>query len=102
MARLTDAVQSALAQWWPLAMHAGYSGYTSTDTVSAASDLANQYGQSISFSEGSSIATLFGYARRMSNAADNVQSASEPAVASLSRYPPRDARGRKARGFDGR
>jgi len=54
-------------------MSAGYGGYTATDTVAAAADLANQQGRSLAFNEGSALATLFGYARRMSNAADVVQ-----------------------------
>jgi hypothetical protein len=73
--RLPDTVREALGNWWTLAMSAGYGGYTTTDTVSAAGDLAGQFGRSLTFSESSAIATLFGYARRMSNAADQVQAA---------------------------
>ena len=74
MARLTDNVRAALGEWWTLAQAAGYGDYTATDTITAAADLASQAGQSLSFGESSAIATLFGYARRMSNAAEIVQS----------------------------
>lgn len=77
MARLADNVRSALGSWWTLAQSAGYGGYTATDTISAAADLAGQYGQTLTFGDSSGIAVLFGYARRMSNAADVVQAAAE-------------------------
>lgn len=80
MARLTDVVQSALGRWWDVVSRAGYGGYQTTDVISAASDIAQQEGRSLAFSESSAIATLFGYARRMSNAADFVQSLDESAV----------------------
>lgn len=75
MPRLTDNVRSALADWWSLAIDAGFGGFRTTELIEAASDLANQAGRSLSFGESSALATLFGYARRMSNAAEAVQGA---------------------------
>lgn len=75
MPRLTAGQRSALADWWELTQHAGYGGYTTTDLIAAASDIAQQFGRSLSFSESSSLAVLYGYARRMFNASQEVQNA---------------------------
>jgi hypothetical protein len=77
MPRLTANVASALADWWTLALDAGFKGYRSTDLVSAARDIAEQNGRTLSFSEGTALASLFGYARRMYNAGQEVQNAGE-------------------------
>jgi hypothetical protein len=77
MPRLTGPVRSALADWWSLAYDAGFGGYSATDTITAASDLARQTGRSFAFATGNAIATLFGYARRMSNASDVLTSAAD-------------------------
>lgn len=75
MPRLTTEQTRALANWWDLAQSAGFGGYTATDTIEAASDIASQFGRSLTFSESTAIAVLYGYAKRMSNAADNLQAA---------------------------
>jgi hypothetical protein len=77
MPRLSDNVRSALADWWDLAQDAGFGGYRATELIEAASNLANQAGRSLSFTESSALSTLFGYARRMSNAADTTQAAED-------------------------
>jgi hypothetical protein len=69
MPRLSDVQRIALADWWTLAQTAAYGGFTATDTVTAASDLArSQFSRSLTFGESGAIATLFGYARRMASA----------------------------------
>jgi hypothetical protein len=73
MPRLTDSVKQALGEWWSLTYAAGYGGYTTTDTVVVANELAGQEGRSLTFSENGAIATLYGYARRMFNASQVVQ-----------------------------
>ncbi len=80
MARLSQTQTAALATWWLLAEKAGYGGFTSTDTVTAAADLAAAHGAALTFTEGTAIATLYGYARRMANAASEVQQALDTAV----------------------
>lgn len=75
MARLNDAQRAALANWWDLAQTAASGGYTATDVTAVASDLAAQAGRSLGFAEASAIAQLYGYARRMTNAADVFQGA---------------------------
>ena len=73
MARLADNVRQALGSFWNLTHQAAYNGYTTTDTITAASSLMRDAGQSLQFSESSAIATLYGYARRMFNASQVVQ-----------------------------
>lgn len=75
MARLTDAVRGALGNWWSLVSDAAANGFTASDTVAAAADLASQYGVSLSLVESSAIATLYGYSARMQHAADAFQGA---------------------------
>lgn len=77
MARLNDVQRSALANWWTLAETAAGGGFTVTDTVTAASQLAQQAGSSLSFAESAAISTLYGYARRMTNAAGELQAAAD-------------------------
>lgn len=76
MPRLNDVQRAALATWWTLAEAAAGGGFTTTDTITAAADLAGQAGRSLTFTESAAISTLYGYARRMSNAAGELQSAS--------------------------
>lgn len=76
MARLTDVQSAALANWWDLAQHAANNGFTSTDLITAASDIAQQAGRSLTFEESSAIASLYGFARRMFNGSEALQSAS--------------------------
>ncbi len=73
MARLADNVRQALGSFWNLTHQAAYNGYTTTDTITAASSLMRDAGQSLQFSESSAIATLCGSARRMFNASQVVQ-----------------------------
>jgi hypothetical protein len=73
--RLDDTQRAALANWWDLAQYAANHGFTSTDLISAASDIANQAGRSLSFDESSAIATLYGYSRRIFNASGELQAA---------------------------
>jgi hypothetical protein len=68
MPRLTSTVSTALADWWTLALDAGFKGYRSTDLQSAARDIAEQNGVTLPFQTYSALSTLFGYARRMYNA----------------------------------
>lgn len=75
MTRLDDTQRAALANWWTLAEAAAFGGFTTTDTITAASDLAGQAGRSLAFAESAAIATLYGYARRMANAAGVLQAA---------------------------
>jgi hypothetical protein len=75
MARLNETQRAVLADWWTLAYDAGFGGYSTTDLLGAAKSIADASGVSLSFAENTALATLYGYARRMSNAADTVQSA---------------------------
>lgn len=75
MPRLTTAVRSALADWWNLASDAAHGGYTTTDLVQAAADLARQAGRALAFAESTALATLFGYAKRMVNAGSALRAA---------------------------
>lgn len=80
MTRLDTTQRAALGNWWTLASDAASAGYTSTDLITAASAIAAQAGRSLAFAESSAIATLYGYARRMDNAAGVLQSAPGTAV----------------------
>jgi hypothetical protein len=80
MARLTDVQRSALADWWDLAQAAAFGGFTTTDTITAAAQLAADAGRSLAFAESTAISTLYGYARRMSNAASALGVAAPNAV----------------------
>lgn len=75
MPRLTSTQAATLADWWPLVQHAGFGGFTTTDLTVAARSIATEAGVTLSFETNTALATLYGYARRMSNAADMVQSA---------------------------
>lgn len=90
MPRLTTNQRATLADWWNLAYDAGFGGFTTTDLISAASDIVRQAGISLSFQTSQDLAVLYGYARRMSNAADVVQSALDTATitADMKSIPP--------------
>jgi hypothetical protein len=77
MPRLTAAVASALADWWPLALSAGFGGFQAGDLQSAARDIAADNDITLPFSAYTSLATLYGYARRMSNASGAVHAADD-------------------------
>ena len=69
MAILSDVQRQALGYWWNLITDAVSAGFTLTDTVQLANQVANDFGSSISFQENSAISSLYGYAKRMDNAA---------------------------------
>lgn len=73
MPRLTDTVRGVLGDFWNAIVPLAYGGASATETVTFASDFANAAGGSLSFQESQAVAVLYGYARRMSNAADVVQ-----------------------------
>jgi hypothetical protein len=77
MPRLTSTVSAALADWWTLALDAGFKGYSSTDLQGAAKDIAEQNNITLPFQTYTALSTLFGYARRMSNASDTVHGAND-------------------------
>jgi hypothetical protein len=68
MARITDNVRAALGYWWNLITDAARAGFTVTDTVQLANQVATDLGGSLSFKENTAISVLYGYARREVNA----------------------------------
>lgn len=77
MARITDTVRTALGYWWNLISDAARAGFTVTDTVQLANQVASDLGGSLSFAENTAISTLYGYARREVNAG-NAFTAGDP------------------------
>lgn len=75
MPRLTDTLRTALGYWWNLVSDAATQGFTVTETVSIANNVAKSLGGSLSFSENTAISQLYGYARRIVNAGNVFQSA---------------------------
>lgn len=75
MARIGDTVRAALGYWWNLVTDAAQAGFTVTETVSLANEIANGFGQKLSFAENSAISQLYGYSRRIINAGNELQSA---------------------------
>ncbi len=75
MARLNDTVRAALGYWWNLISDAARSGFTVTETVSIANQIAKDAGRSISFAENAAISQLYGFARRIENAGTEFQAA---------------------------
>lgn len=75
MPRLTDSQRATLASAWDLVQHAGFGGFTATALNEAAANIAAEAGIRLSFQYYADLGTLYGYARRMSNAADAAQSA---------------------------
>lgn len=80
MARLDDAQRSALGYWWSLITDAVHQGFTTTETISVANQVANELGGSLSFDENRAIASLYGFAKRMDNAAAAFQNADTDAA----------------------
>src|SRR6266849_3035635 len=76
MARITDTVRAALGYWWNLITDAARIGFTVTDTVQLANQVATDLGGSLSFQENTAISQLYGYARREINAGNAFTSAS--------------------------
>lgn len=64
-----------MANWWNLAQSAAGGGFTATDTISAASAIAGQFGEPFAFSDSAAVAVLYGYANRMNTAAGIFQGA---------------------------
>jgi hypothetical protein len=77
MSRLTATQRTALADWWQLAVDGGFGGYLANQVTAAAADLARQTGRVFTFATSQAVAALFGYARRMSNAATEAQNADD-------------------------
>lgn len=75
MALLSPNLRAALGYWWNLISDAASQGFTVTETVSIANDIAKGNGTSLSFQDNTSISQLYGYARRMVNAGNAFQSA---------------------------
>lgn len=76
---LPDQAAAAYPRWWSTALYAASHDFTSTDLVSAAADIARQEGQPLTFSEGTGIAQLYGYARNIATAADRLGAADDSA-----------------------
>lgn len=74
---LPEQAAAAYARWWTTALYAADHGFTSTDLVAAAADIATQEGQPLTFSEGTGIAQLYGYARNIATAADVLSAADD-------------------------
>jgi len=76
MARLSSAVSRALGYWWNLITDFANNGFTVTETISAANQIARDSGTSLSFQDNSSISQLYGYARGIVNSGNAFQAAS--------------------------
>lgn len=68
MARLTDTLRAALGYWYNLVSDAARSGFTVTDTVQLANQVAKDLGSSLRPEENRAISSLYGYVRREVNA----------------------------------
>lgn len=68
MAFLPENVRSALGYWYNLVSDAARAGFTVTDTIQLANQVATDLGGSLSFSENTAISQLYGFARREINA----------------------------------
>ena len=75
MSRLTDTVRAALGYWWNLISDAARIGFTITDTVQLANQVATDLGGRMSMEENRAISTLYAYARREINAGNAMQAA---------------------------
>jgi len=76
MALLSQSQRTALGYWWDLIVGAVQQGFSATDTTQLANQVAHDLGGSLSFSENRDIATLYGYARRIENSGEALQSGS--------------------------
>ena len=73
---LLDAnLRAALGYWWNLVSGAAQQGFTVTETVSIANEIAGEMGSKLSFQDNTSISKLYGYARRIINAGSEFQAA---------------------------
>jgi hypothetical protein len=75
MPRLTDPLRSALGNWWDLIYGYATQGLSSSAAVKQANIFLKAEGTSLSFQDNQSIATLYGYARRIVNAGNSLTSA---------------------------
>lgn len=75
MPALSDNLRAALGYWYNLISDAARQGFTVTETVALANQVASDFGESLSFETNTSISTLYGYVRREINAGNTLQSA---------------------------
>lgn len=75
MPRLTDTLKQALGYWFNLVSDAARQGFTVTDTVQLANQVAHDLGGKLSFQENTAISQLYGYVRREINAGNQFQAA---------------------------
>jgi hypothetical protein len=77
MARLSDTVRAALGYWYNLISDAARAGFTVTDTVQLANQVATDLGSSLRPEDNRAISSLYGYVRREINAG-NVFTSADP------------------------
>ena|SRR5579862_6259438 len=75
MPKLTDVQRQVLGYWWNLIEAAAREGFTTTETVAMANEVAQSMGERISFQENTAIGQLYGYARRIINSGVAFQAA---------------------------
>lgn len=75
MSLLSESQRTALGYWWNLITDAVREGFTATDTISLANQVARDLGSSLNPQVNRDIATLYGYARRIDNASQALQAA---------------------------
>lgn len=80
MARLDELQRATLGYWWNLIIDAVHQGFTTAETTQVANDVARDLGGSLSFDDNRAIATLYGYAKRMDNAAAAFQGSTSDQV----------------------
>lgn len=76
MANLSESLRTALGYWWNLITDAVREGFSASDTISLANQVARDLGGSNTPQVNRDIATLYGYARRIDNAGNALQGAS--------------------------
>lgn len=69
-------MRAALGYWWDLISGAAQQGFTASETIGLANNVASELGGKLSFQENTAISQLYGYARRIINAGDTFQAAS--------------------------
>lgn len=80
MPRLDPGQQATLATWWTTIAGVAGGGYTATQTNQIIGQVAEDNNIDLGFNDYRNIAVLYGYARRMFNAAGEVQRAAGSAV----------------------
>jgi len=76
MPRLNDTVRAALGYWWNLISDAARTGFTVTETIEMANQVARDMGTTLSFGENTAISQLYGHARSIENSGATFQAAS--------------------------